>query len=224
MKKCCLLGFIVLFSLPSFSQNQFGLFAGGQATTAHYKIDDEKQETKFKYGFQAGVNMKVPFDKKLYFAPMAFYSMKGYDVTFTQFRSMPDSMAANNFTTIHTFELAPLLQIDLGNGPTHGYIRFGPSIDFQLAGKEEYDMRTNGSVSRDMPFGFDKYGRVGANLLFHLGLETNGGFFFFGHCTYGFGNINNTDGGPEIRHRGFGISIGKFLNSKKIVIDTKNKE
>src|SRR5262245_34698757 len=134
MKRNCLLGILVLLSISALSQNQFGIFAGPQATAARYTILNQKQEMKMKYGFQAGVNMKVPFENRLYFVPMAFYSMKGYDVTYTEYRFMPDTLATNNNTTIHTFELAPLLQIDLGKGPTHGFLRFGPSLDFQLFG------------------------------------------------------------------------------------------
>ncbi|MEI9808721.1 MAG: hypothetical protein WDO16_13155 [Bacteroidota bacterium] len=47
-------------------------------------------------------------------------------------------MAADNNTSIHTFELAFLLQYDLGKNPQHFFIKAGPSLDFQLAGKEKF--------------------------------------------------------------------------------------
>jgi hypothetical protein len=64
------------------AQNQLAIFAGPQATTAKYTVLDKEQKTTMKYGFQAGVSMKVPFENKIFFAPAAFYSMKGYKVTF----------------------------------------------------------------------------------------------------------------------------------------------
>ena len=65
----------LLLSLTAASQNRVAIFAGPQASTANYSIQNQKQDTKMKYGFNAGVAMKVPFDGFLYFAPAAFYSM-----------------------------------------------------------------------------------------------------------------------------------------------------
>jgi hypothetical protein len=91
-------------------------------------------------------------------------------------------------------------------------------------GKETFNQSSGGSVSRNMKFGFADYGRIGANFLAHFGYETGSGFVFFAQYTYGIGSINNADGGPHIFHRAFGISIGKYLNREKIVIDTRNRE
>ena len=38
------------------------------------------------------------------------------------------------------------------------------------------------------------------------------------------GSINNADYGPRIRHRVFGVSIGKYFKKKNITLDTHNKE
>jgi hypothetical protein len=207
-----------------YSQNQFGIFAGGQVTSSKYSVLNEKQKTNNKYGFQVGVTMKVPFESNLYFAPEVFYSLKGYKVAFTTFAYPPDANATDNNTTIHTFELAALLQVDLGSNPSHFYIKAGPSLDFQLLGKETYNLKTGGSVSRNMKWGPGEYGHYSANLLARLGYETKSGFMIFGQYTLGPASINNADYGPRIRHRAYGISIGKYINRKKIVIDTKNKE
>jgi hypothetical protein len=214
----------LLISLNVCSQNQFGIFAGPQATGARYTILNQKQKNTVKYGLQAGVNMKVPFEGKLFFAPAAFYSMKGYDVTFTEFAFPPDVNAKNNNTTIHCFELAALLELDLGNNPSHFFIKAGPSLDFQLFGKEKFDLKAGGSVDRTMKWSPGDYGRYSANLLGQLGFETNSGVMIFLQYTHGAASINNADYGPKIRHRALGISFGKYINRKKIVIDTKNKE
>ncbi len=224
MKRFYLSVFTLLFAFMASSQVQFGIFAGPQATATRYTILNEKQKNDFKYGFQAGLNLKVPFDGNLYFAPAAFYSMKGYKVTFTQYLFPPDVNAKDNNTTIHTFELAALLQYDLGNGPSTFFIKAGPSLDFQLFGKEKFNLMNGGSVSRNMKFSYGDYGHYSANMLAQVGYETSSGFMLFAQYTHGMASLNNADGGPKIRHRAYGISIGKYLNRKKIVLDTKNRE
>ena len=214
----------LLTTLCAKSQVQFNIFAGPQATTANYTIGGTKQETEMKIGFQAGIGMKVPFENKLFFAPAAFYSMKGYKVAYNLFNALPDVNAKDNNTSIHTFELAALLQYDFSTEPNHFFIKAGPSLDFQLIGNEKYTLLTNGSVDRKMKFSFGDYGHFSANGLLQLGYEANNGFIIFAQYTHGLASINNSDGGPQINHRAFGISIGKFLNRKKIVIDTRNKE
>jgi hypothetical protein len=75
-----------------------------------------------------------------------------------------------------------------------------------------------------MKWGPGEYGHYGANLLAQFGYETNSGFIIYGQYSYGATTINNADFGPAIRHRIFGISIGKYLKKNKIIIDTRNRE
>ena len=72
--------FSIVFSQFSFSQVKLAAFGGPQLTTAKYKVNEEKQPTQFKPGFQLGATLKVPFDHQLYFGPAVYYSMKGYKV------------------------------------------------------------------------------------------------------------------------------------------------
>jgi len=216
--------FIALFSQYKITaQNQLAVFAGPQASTVRYSIEGQHQEAGYKFGFQAGIGMKTPFEGRIYFAPSVFYSLKGYDVSFSRVSFPPDSLAINNSTRLHTFEIAPLLQVDLGTGPGHAYIKAGPSFDLQLSGKEEYDLKGGGTVSRDMKFSFADYGRFSFNALIQFGYETNS-FLVFAQYSHGLTSLNNFDGGPQIRHGVFGLSFGKYINRKKLVIDTKNKE
>ncbi|MDZ4794370.1 MAG: porin family protein [Bacteroidota bacterium] len=214
----------LLVSFSADCQSELGIFAGPQATTTSYSAQGSKQDNSFKYGFHAGALMKIPFEGRLYFAPAAYYSLKGYKVTFNRFVYPPGPTAADNNTTLHTFELAALLQYDLGSNPSHAFIKLGPSLDFQLLGKEKFNVIGGGTVDRSMKFGPGEYGRYSANLIGQLGYETASGFIIFAQYTHGAASLNNADGGPAIRHRVYGISIGKFLKRKKIVIDTKNKE
>jgi Outer membrane protein beta-barrel domain len=210
--------------ISSFAQVETAIFAGPQATTTKYVVKEKDQKNTMKYGFQAGVSMKVPFENKLFFAPAVFYSMKGFKVKFTEFAFPPDLNAVNNNTTIHCFELAALLQYDFSTAPSHFFLKGGPSLDFQLFGKEKFDLNTGSSVSRTMKWGPGDYGHYSANLIAQLGYESNTGFIIFAQFTFGAANISNADFGPSIRHRAFGLSIGKYLHKKKIVVDTRNKE
>jgi hypothetical protein len=213
----------LLMALSVHSQVQFSAFAGPQFTTASYNLQGVKQETTNKYGFQAGMGMKVPFEGRLYFAPAIYYSLKGYKVKFTRFAFPPDATATDNNTTFHTVETAALLQYDFSGKPDHFFIKAGPSLDFQLFGKEKFTTPLE-EVDRNIPFGYDKYGHYSANMLFHFGYEMKNGFFIYGQYSHGLASINNADNGPSIRHRVFGISIGKFFGGNGLVMDTRNKE
>jgi hypothetical protein len=211
MKKIIALCILTSISLAGLAQTQWGIFAGPQVTTAKYFITGNKQDVSNKFGFQAGLSCKIPFEKNLYFSPAAFYSMKGYKVNFNGISDPPDSLAINNNTTFHTFELAVLLQYNFGNKPGHFFIKAGPSLDFQLLGNEKYDRSDNTTVDRSMTFSFVNYGRYAANVLLHFGYETAKGLMIFGQYTYGIGNLNNHDEGPRILHRAYGISVGKYF-------------
>ena len=204
----------LFISLCASSQVQFNVFAGPQATTVRYVITNVKQETKMKIGFQAGAGMKVPFENKLFFAPAAFYSLKGYKVTYNLFNDLPNIDAKDNNTTIHTFEMAFLLQYDFNTNPDHFFIKAGPSLDFQLTGHEKFNLKAGGAVDRSMKFSYGDYGHYSASLLVHFGYETDNGLLIFAQYTRGLASINNFDGGPQINHRAYGISIGKYLNRK----------
>jgi Outer membrane protein beta-barrel domain len=214
----------LVLSLSAQSQALLGLFAGPQATTADYKVGNVTQSTDMKIGFQTGVVMKVPFENRLFFAPQIFYSLKGYKVKLNGYAYPPDVNAIDNNTTMHSVELAALLQVDLGNKPSHFYLKGGPTLDFLLFGKEKFNLKNGGNVSRNMKWGPGEYGHYAANAIIQLGFEHQTGFFAFAQYSYGLTTINNADFGPRIGNRIFGISFGTYLHKKKIVIDTRNKE
>ena len=214
MKQTTLLSVLLILNFICLGQSRFVIFAGPQTTFAKYSIDGVKQSVQHKQGFQAGFGLKIPFDNQLFFAPAGFYSLKGYKVKFNRFSYPPDTAAINNNTTIHTFELAVMLQVDIGKEPGHFFVKSGISLDGQLSGKEKFNLKTGESVNRKMVFSFGEYGYVGANLLVQFGFETKGGLMIFAQYTHGAGSINNADGGPQIKHRVFGISIGKYFSKK----------
>ena len=68
----------LLFTLFANSQVQLGVFAGPQLTSVRYVINGKKQETSLKFGVNAGMQMKVPFEGRLSFAPSIMYNLRGY--------------------------------------------------------------------------------------------------------------------------------------------------
>lgn len=213
--------FILFISLGSVAVNaqitKLAFFGGPQMSSAHYKVDGVKQPTNFKTGFMAGAAVKVPFDNNLYFFPAIYYSMKGYKVTLNNPSYPPTELAKNNNTTIHTIEIAPLFNIDLSKNPSHFFVRFGPAVDFAIAGTEKFDTVnaiTNkvGTVERNMLFDFTSYGRITASANLHFGYETKKGFMIFAQYVYGIGSMNDADNGPRILHRVLGLSAGWFFN------------
>ena len=202
-------------SVLSFGQVQFNLFGGSQISKANYKVSDEKQKNSFKPGIQAGIGLKVPFENKIYFAPSIFYSYKGYKVNFNKYVFPPDPDASNNNVTMHTLEIAPLLQFDLSDKADHYYISFGPSLDLQLYGREKFQILNTGeAVNKKIVFGFSDYGRYSISAIGRIGYENKNGIIIFAQYNLGLGSINNADNGPNILHRVFGVSVGKYLNRK----------
>ncbi|HEX6334336.1 MAG TPA: porin family protein [Flavisolibacter sp.] len=217
---------ITFCSLTLAAQVQVALFAGPQATSTHYTVKEVQQPADHKYGGMGGVALKVPFDQNLFFFPAVYYSLKGYQVTLNNPSFPPAEQAVNNNTTVHTVEIAPLLQLDFSKKDAHFFVRMGPSVDFAFYGKERFDTSLNGSqpVERDMIFSFADYGRITAALNVHAGYEVSRGLLVFLHYSHGVGSMNNADGGPKILHRIAGISIGWLFGRNPNVLDTRNRQ
>ncbi len=204
----------IIISNNVISQVRIGFFLGPQATSANYKVMDEEQPSEYKIGAQAGITAKIPVEYQLYFAPAVYYSLKGYKVTLNNPSFPPGEDAVTNNVSVHTIEIAPLFHFDLSKKASHPFIQFGPAIDIAIFGKEEIVLKNGDEVNRDMKFSFGDYGRFTSLAIGRLGYEMQNGFFIFGHFTYGLGSMNNADNGPKIRHRNFGVSIGKYLSAK----------
>ena len=104
---------IVIYSVTLFcyvnatAQSQLGVFGGLHGSSALYTIKNVKQPTDFKFGFQLGVNYKIPFENRLTFVPALSYSMMGYKVTFNQPSYPPDLLAKDNDTRMHEIDVDP---------------------------------------------------------------------------------------------------------------------
>jgi len=205
----------------SHSQNLWSIYGGPQQTSARYKVNDSKQNVEGKWGAQLGASLKIPFENQLFFAPHAYYSLKGYKVDLKDPSFPPGADAVGNDLSVHTLELAPLLQIDLSKKPSHMFIRFGPAIDIAFSGSENVKLNTGRTVEQNLKFSFSHYGRFTSSAIAHVGYESAKGLYLFGHLGYGLGSMNNADQGPKIRHNVFGISFGKYFGHNPNIIDTR---
>ncbi|HYD21236.1 MAG TPA: porin family protein [Flavipsychrobacter sp.] len=208
---------LLLISLACFrrADAQLTIFGGPQQNTAHYKIQDVEQETESKYGFMAGAGIKAQMEGPVYFAPLMYYSQKGYKVTYTGSAFPPHPDALNNDVTLHTVELAPLFQVNFSSQPSYMFVRFGPSFAFNVSGKETFDSTGNKPISRDMVFSFGDYSHATVAMNAHLGFQHQSGLTLFAHYGHGLSSLNNADGGPKIFHRSLGLSLGWKLGRKK---------
>jgi Outer membrane protein beta-barrel domain len=204
---------VLLASFSLKSQIQFGGFAGPQITDARIVIKDKRQESSIKIGGTAGLQLKVPFEGRLSFAPFIAYNLRGYNVKFSSPAFPPDPTATDNDTRFHTVEVGFLFQHDFNLEPGHVFIRFGPSLDFALIGNEKFNT-PNGMVDRKMKFSFGDYGHYLASAILQIGFETKNGIYFYGHYNYSLTTMNNADNGASIGNRAAGISIGKYFKRK----------
>lgn len=211
-KRLCVLiiGFILCLN-ASAQKSEWGFIVGPQMTSAHYTVDGNKQKTEYKPGVHAGAIVRIPFENLLYFTPSFYYSKKGYKVALTDPSFPPGDDAVSNDVNVHVFEIAPLFNVDLSKKPDHFFVRFGPSIDAAFKGDEKVTLNTGEVVKQDMTFDFGEYGRFTSNAIIQFGYETAPGWMIFGHYTHGLGSMNNADHGPKIKHRIFGITVGRFF-------------
>jgi hypothetical protein len=216
MKVCSRVSLFTLSFLFITTVNaQLTVFGGPQISSANYTIAEVTQPTKAKTGFMAGLGLKTLIEGPAYFAPLLYYSKKGYEVTFNRTATPPDTNAKNNNVSIHTIELAPLIQINLSKKPSYLFVRVGPAVDFALSGKESFDSTNNKRVSRNMAFDFAVYSYVTTSGVFQLGYQHTSGFTVFAHYALGLSSLNNNDGGPAIRHRIAGVCAGWRLGKKR---------
>jgi hypothetical protein len=211
MKKSILFSALLFASVICMAQVEVNGFAGPRANTARYTIKNVKQNTGYTLGMEAGLGLKIPFDINLFFCPAIFYSFQGYSVDFNAPSFPPDVLAKNNNLVFHAFDIAPLLQYDLGKSDRHYFIKAGPSLEFVMAGKEKFDLQTGENVTRQMKFGREDYGHYLASFLVQFGYEHNENFAVYIEYARELGTMVNTTGGPEVKPRGISLVFAKKL-------------
>ncbi|RYY88383.1 MAG: PorT family protein [Chitinophagaceae bacterium] len=199
----------------SAQKTDFGFLAGPQYTNSTYSLRGQQQPTKGKPGGHIGAIARIPFEGRLFFTPSFYYTLKGFSVVLSDTSSNPGIDAVANDLRIHAMELSPLFTIYIGRATDHGpYVQFGPSLDMNFAGREHITLKNGNTVDRSMSFSGQGYSRLTPSVVFRIGAQTPKGFFVNAHILQGIGSLNNNDYGPSIRHRVFGLSVGKFFLRK----------
>jgi len=216
MKKITILFLILFFSLSALTQVELGVFAGPHASSAGYSTKGVKQSNDFRYGFHIGVECKIPFESQLDFVPAISYKLMGYKVVFTQPSFPPDLLAEDNNTRFHQVDVDISLQYDFSKKSNHLFLKVGPSFNFILSGKEDFNLATGESISRNMKFSTtNNYGRYEVSAVAQFGFEANSGFTIAADYEQGLISMNNEEKGPSIKNYLFGVTFGMFFKSKK---------
>ncbi|HEY2720797.1 MAG TPA: porin family protein [Chitinophagaceae bacterium] len=216
MKGILIFPLAFLYTITAQAQVSFGIFAGPHESSAIYSVKNTKQSTDYKFGFHIGAEFKIPFENKLSFSPAVSYRELGYKVVFNTPSYPPDLLAINNNTRFHEMDLDFLLQYDFGKKPGKFFLKAGPSLGLIVAGQEHFDLATGEHVDRPMKFSvLNSYGRYGAAVVVQLGFETTHGLVIQADFVQDLISMNNEEEGPSIRNRLLGITIGKYLKSKK---------
>lgn len=206
MKAITLFALLLLVTATSFAQ--LTVFGGPQQSWSKYRVRDVSQVTGGKTGVVAGVGLKTLLEGPVYFSPQLSYSQKGYSVRFTERANPPDSAAVANDVTLRSVNLTPMLQVNFSKQANYLFVRFGPSFEFNISGTEKYDSTNGRSVTRSLPFAFDKYSYASVSLVGQLGFQHHSGLTVFAFYNHNVSSLNNSDYGPKIFIHAAGLAAG----------------
>lgn len=203
--------FLIAFStlsLKPFAQDAerviWALRLGYSANQAVFKIP-QTQATQRVDGGYFGLQLKIPFDNRLYFKPLVDLHYRGMKL---------QTAIPNEFSSITEAQIrvAPLLHLQLTgkkNKPGALFIQAGPSFGFGVWGRQTRQNNNNTPETQKLKYGFQAYGRYDFTLHAGLGIETRGGFQLHVDYNHGLSNMINTEFGPVLKYRylSAGISL-----------------
>lgn len=206
MKQLLLLFVFVLLMNISLLAQDLGKIHMGFRAGYNYGLSVFKAPGKLGsnpvHGGYAGVQLKIPFDNHLFFAPQMDVNYRGMTLK---------TPVANEFSKVTEFQVrvAPLLQIDFAQPDQNTFfLQFGPSIGFGLKGNQTKQDASNNPVKSQLRYGYQAYGRYDANAHIGFGYETAEGFRFMAEYIHGIGNMINTEFGPVLKYRTISLGIG----------------
>jgi hypothetical protein len=160
-------------------------------------------------GIHLGTQMKVLFDKNLYFIPQIQYAFKNFTVEYNN----PDTSSIK--MKMHYLEIPILLEYSLVKENKGFFFQFGPSISVALAGTETISGKAGSPLDKPIKFAFDAYGRMEANLVANAGYQFNSFMQFSVGYAHGLGSIVDGDFGPQITPRMFTASLHYWPAKRK---------
>jgi hypothetical protein len=160
-------------------------------------------------GIHLGAQMKVSFDKNLYFIPQMQYAYKNFTVEYN------NTDTASLQMKLHYLEIPLLLEYNLVKENKGFFFQFGPSMSVDISGNETITGKTGGLEDTPIKFAFNAYGRMEANLVANAGYQFNPYMQFTLGYAHGLGSIVDGDLGPEITPRMFTASLHYWLAERK---------
>ena len=212
MKSLLLTATICLFlSAASTAQTlgkiEYGIKAGYNHVFSKFSA---AKTTGFSGGY-AGVQMKIPFDNRLFFTPQVDLNYRGMKT---------NALPAGTYSKISEVQLRlmPLLQIDFKHPDKKEnslFVMLGPSLGFGLAGNQTKQDGAGVPQEGKLKYGFQHYGQYDASWHTGLGFETTSGLRLLVDYTFVFGNMINTDDAPGLRYHTVSAGIGYWFGRKK---------
>jgi Outer membrane protein beta-barrel domain len=194
-----------LFCTTATAQTKIAVKAGPSYSTARVKINDVKQSSSWKPGFNLGVLFDVPFDGVLHFSPVVSFNTLAFK---TVYKAADTTIQPN----IYYLQLAPGFTTRFKTSETSNFaIGFSPVLGLTRFGRIK---TTTGGVTTDekIRFGFEGIG------WFDLGLNGSLGYHFkktFVELNYyhGLTNINNKVGSDftNIQNRILSLNMGYYF-------------
>lgn len=201
-KHLYLLQIMLLCSMITAAQVQFG-FKGGLHYTDAKAVSNEGENLSVSGagGIHIGAQMKVSFDKNLYFIPQMQYAYKNFTVLYN------NTDTASIHMKLHYLEIPLLLEYNLVKENKGFFFQFGPSISVAIAGNETITGKSGGTQDKPIKFAFNSYGRMEANLVANAGYQFNPYMQLTLGYAHGLGSIVDGDLGPQIIPRMFTASL-----------------
>ncbi len=201
----------VLFGIASSSSAQvkYGFKAGPHLSNAYVKTPDGNHPpVNSGLGFHAGVEARIPFEKKLYFLPQLQYAYKTFEVEYDTM----DTLSKKLF--LHYLEIPLLLDYEPNPDGRGWTFQFGPSFSIALKGKQNIVSKNGNGDQSDVKFAFNAYGRFEANAVVNLGYRFTNQLAVTAGYSLGMGSIVDDDYGPEIKPRMITMSVHYWLRRK----------
>ena len=203
-----LMPMILLVSVASKAQTNFGITLGGTYSNISAKLSGITVSPKYKAGITAGLFVDVSFSNNLSFQPSLNFVQKGL-------KSVEDDVKDN---VSYSYLELPLNIVYRTQKEKGFFIGAGPSFAYGLSGKEKYkdsqhseNTKVNfGSGENDVkPF---EYGINGL-----AGYKFGNGFLFSVNYNLGLSNIQNGNSNEvgTVKNRYFALKIGYSFNNMK---------
>jgi Outer membrane protein beta-barrel domain len=213
MTKKFLLSLLILCAgFTAGAQIKYALRLGGNVTNGSWG-GKYTGSSSYKPGFYAGVQMKVPFEPPVYFAPQLNLLHRSTEFSF---KTHPDT--AKVLVELNQVQLAPFIQYDFHKAGEAGFFVQGSlSLYIAVNGKSTVTATDGTKTKKNMSFSKSAYGRYEGGAHLGFGYETAKKLRIELMYNRGLSNMFNGDetedySGPKIKFHTINFGLGWYLN------------